>query len=252
VGGAGASTGTTTARALGSRGLQVVAVVAYFQLGMHGIGALSAGREAHVLATPLDAWVPFVPWTVYPYSAAYPLALLPLFVVRCPRLFRRTLAACVAVLTASFAVYLAFPVTSLGLRPDLSGLDPRVLHHWGLALTYRVDPPYNLFPSLHLSMATLAALAAYEAVPLAGWLASPLVVGVAVGICTTKQHFVADGVAGLLLALGVWRGVLVPYRAEAAPAEERAFGPGGGLAFLGLFVLFFGAMALVHAATLTK
>lgn len=236
-----------SARTLALRVLQVVGVVAYFQLGMHGIGAISAGREVHTLGTWFDAWVPFVPWTVYPYSAAYPLALLPLFVVRCSRLFRRTVAASLVVLTASFAAYLVFPVTSLGLRADVSSLDPRVLHHWGLALTYRVDPPYNLCPSLHLSMATLAMLAAYEAMPLVGWLASPLVLGVAVGICTTKQHFALDGVAGLLLALAVWRGVLVPYRAEALPPGERAYGRRGAIAFLTLLFGFFAAMAGVHA-----
>ena len=74
---------------------RVFVVLLYFQLGMHGIGAISAGR-AHSLATALDDAIPFVPWTVYPYSAAYAFVLLPLFVVRCPRLFARTLRAAVA------------------------------------------------------------------------------------------------------------------------------------------------------------
>lgn len=224
---------------------RVFVVLAYFQLGMHGIGAVSAGR-AHSLATALDQAIPFVPWTVYPYSAAYAFVLLPLFVIRCPRLFARTLRAAVAVLTVSFVVYLAWPVTSLGLRVDPATLDRSVLHGWGLAFTYRVDPPYNLFPSLHLSMAVLSMLAAYEAQAAIGLAASPLVAAIAVSICTTKQHFVVDGVAAIVLSIAAYVLWIRPYRAEAAPASERSTGWAGALLFASVLAAFFGAFAVVH------
>ncbi len=236
-----------SARLIARRLIQVVVVLVYFQAGMHGIGALSKLREAHELGTPLDASIPFVPWTIFPYSAAYPFALMPLFLVRCERLWRRTLAACVWTLTISFALYLAWPVTSLGLRAPISAVDMTTLGGWGVWLTYTIDPPYNLFPSLHLSMALLAALIAYEALPSAGRLAMGPVIAIGVSICTTKQHFIADGVAAVVLALGVHAAVVRPYRSEAATPDARTFGWRGVLLHALFVALFFGAFAIANA-----
>lgn len=203
--------------------LVALALVAYFVIGFR-VGPMLSGNRGVSLRTPLDDQIPFLPWTIYFYASFYVALAYPLFVVRCPRLFDRVAMAYFAVLSLCFVCYLVFPVTAVGFRPDPSILDDHVFHEWGLKLTYALDEPSNLFPSLHLSMAVMLALAAWKASPWLGALALPLVAGVTVAIFTVKQHYLADGVAALGLAAGVYYWILRPYPDRQVAEEERSNG----------------------------
>ena len=229
-----------------SRALAAGSIVAFWMLGYHLIALGIEPTHAHILATGLDDAIPFVSWTVYLYSWVYTSMLYPAFVIRSPVLFRRVFLAYLAVIGPSLVVFAYFPVTAIGLRPDVSVLDTSVFHELGVRLTYFVDPPYNLFPSLHLSIATIAFLSAWKARRLYGILYLPIVAAVGVSICTMKQHYIADGLAALVLAGIVYALVLRPF--WTAPRRERDIaygwtGPAGYLAFhscvyLGLYVAF--------------
>lgn len=213
----------------------ILAVLALWLPGYLLLGHLVDPATARTLRTPLDDAIPFWPWSVYLYSWAYTSTLYPVFVVRNTNLFRRVALAFAAVTVLSMPFFAFFPVTSVGLRPDPSTLDPRVFVEWGVRVTYAIDAPVNLFPSLHLAFATLAALSAGAARPLYGWLALPMVAAIAVSICTMKQHFVVDGVFGLVLALAAWALIIRPW--VPSPREARAGlawgwrGPVGYVAF---------------------
>ncbi|HSU84087.1 MAG TPA: phosphatase PAP2 family protein, partial [Thermoanaerobaculia bacterium] len=71
---------------------------------------------------------------------------------------------------------------------------------WGLRSLYSADPPYNCFPSLHVAHSFVSALACsrvHRGVGIAGVVCASLV-----GLSTlfTKQHYVLDVLAGILLA----------------------------------------------------
>lgn len=213
------------------RALITIAVLTYFVVGFRVVPMLSASR-ATTLRTFLDDRIPFLPWTVYFYAAVYVAGAYPVFVVRCPRLFDRTMMAYTALLTASFLCYLVFPVTSIGFRPDPSTLNDRIFHEWGLKLNYALDEPYNLFPSLHLSIVSIAMLSAWKASARLGALALPLVAAVAVAIFTLKQHYLADGIAALCLTTGIYYLFLKPYPARQIPERERSYGRRGAATYL--------------------
>ncbi len=122
----------------------------------------------------------------------------------------------------SVLFYLVFPVSAAAVRADVAHLDVTQFAHWGVRTTYAVDPPTNCFPSLHLAFATLSMLCAGTARRLWGWVALPLVVGIAASIVTMKQHFIADGVAGVALAWGLWRWLMAPDRFERPQGEQTA------------------------------
>ncbi len=199
---------------VGSRIAIALGVLAFDAIGYNLVGFNTDHARTHSLRLPVDDRIPFWPWTVYLYSWVYTSMLYPLFVVRCPTLFRRTAEAYVLTIGISLAIFAIFPVSSVGLRPDLSNLDLSVFHNWGVALTYFVDPPTNLFPSLHMSVATLAALVAWKARPLYGWLAAPVVLAVALSITTMKQHFVLDGLGAVLVATFAYRARLKNHDAD--------------------------------------
>ena len=221
-----------------------LALFAYFVIGFRVMPMLSAAR-ATTLRTFLDDQIPFLPWTIYFYASFYIALVYPLFVVRCPRLFDRAALAYFAVLSLCFVCYMAFPVTAVGFRPDPSSLDERVFHEWGLKLTYALDEPYNLFPSLHLSMALTLTLAAWKASPRMGALALPIVGGVAVAIFTIKQHYLADGLAALGLAGGIYYWILRPYPTQRVAERERSNGWRGATSYL---VFHAGALLACYVA----
>ena len=93
----------------------------------------------------------------------FPAALIPLFVVRCPRLLRRTALAYAIATAVSLVCFIVFPVTSERLRVHSATLEIARPSDWAVSVLYSLDPPYNLFPSLHLSIAALSAFSAWKA-----------------------------------------------------------------------------------------
>lgn len=192
----------------------VAALVAFFAFGYFGIGRNVDPSRARELATALDRRIPFIPATVWVYLAMFPTALSPLVLVRPMRLFRRTCGAYAAAIGVSLILFAAFPVTSKGLRAQGGALDPLSLSSRAVALLYRLDPPFNLFPSLHLSIAAIALLSAWKAARLPGAAVGLMLAVIGVSVCTVKQHFVLDALGGLTLAAVVYAVVLRPYRAS--------------------------------------
>ena len=110
---------------------------------------------------------------------------------------RQALCYCVMHLVC-FAVFLIYPVKA-ELRPVLLPSDTPSLR--ALAYYYEIDPPVNLFPSLHCANAVLAACMAHKLSRRAGWLISACALLVVLSVVLVKQHYVADAVAGVALAL---------------------------------------------------
>jgi membrane-associated phospholipid phosphatase len=232
--------------ALRERGAIVALMLLLFAGGYYAAAAAVDPGRARSLATPLDARIPFLPWTLYVYVSTFPGALAPAFFVRCPRLFRRVALAYTAVMGVSFATFVAFPVTAIGLRPDPSSLPLDGLTRWGLAWLYRLDPPLNLFPSMHVAFGVLVAAAAAAARRAWGWLAGSWVVAFAISVCTVKQHYAIDAAAGAALGLAAWALLLRSYRP--ARHEDPALSGRWAAGFLaGCAGLYAAALALYLA-----
>jgi membrane-associated phospholipid phosphatase len=232
-------------------GEKALLVLVLFVLTFGGYYAVGEGGDpahAATLATPLDRAIPLVPAAMYLYAWVYTVMLYPAFVVRCPYLFRRVALAYAVVVAVSLVTWVAFPVTSLTLRPPLASLPQASFDEWGLKLNYTLDPPFNCFPSLHLSIATLAALAAARARRAWGGLAAPIALGIAVAIVAVKQHWVLDGVAGALLGAAVYAVVVHPARTVGRPAEELAYDWRGPAAYFTFHCAAYGVMYALFRA----
>jgi membrane-associated phospholipid phosphatase len=225
------------------RAILTALAVALFVAGYFGVGLHTSPKSAHDLSTALDARIPFIASSVFVYLAAFPAAFLPLFVVRCPRLFRRTIAAYAAAIVVSVVTFAVYPVTSLGLRVPRSSLDAAGFSTWAVSVLYRLDPPSNLFPSLHLSIALLAGLATFSASRVYGAVALAGLAPIGIAILTVKQHFVLDGVAGIVLAVVLYALVVRPY--ETTAGSDPAYGRRGPALFC---VVVAGAYAAAYAA----
>jgi len=168
--------------------------------------------HVHTLATTFDEKIPFLAGSIWMYLWVFPAAVSPIFVVKCPYLFRRTAISYGVTLTISFLFFAIFPVTSGQLRVIPAMLDASQPSHWAVSVLYSLDPPYNLFPSLHLSIATLAAFSVCKASKLYGIILFISIGFVAVAVCTVKQHYLLDVLGGLALAALVNFVIIRPYR----------------------------------------
>lgn len=224
-------------RASLERAILTLSLVTFFIAGYFGVGTSRDPQQARELKTFVDDQIPFVAASVWTYLLIFPSALLPLFVVRCQRLFRRTAVAYAIVITVSLFCFAYFPVTSSALRADSAMLDLGRASGWAVATLYSIDPPYNLFPSLHLSIAVLAAFAVWKAARRYGAAAFVTLVVVAVSVCTVKQHVVLDVVGGGALGALVSFLILRPYRPQAG--VEPAYSWRGPLLYVAFLVMVY-------------
>lgn len=169
---------------------------ALYLAGYLAINRANASRPARVLFLPGEERLPLVPQLAPLYAAGF---LLPILVIAFPPSlprFRRLLRAFALATVTAFAVFLAWPVALE--RPPVEGVSSLLLRlAW-------LDRPGNCFPSLHVAVACLFWLAFRKCVSWPGAF-SALVIGICVSTVLVKQHYAADVLAGVALAIAAWR-----------------------------------------------
>lgn len=156
----------------------------------------SMGRDAAILQTSLDRAWPCVPAWIFVYSLAHPLCAAPLLLLRDRRQLRTVLAGFAFVVVVSLAAFLLYPVRML--RPELpAGAFGASMLAW----TWQVDPPGNCFPSLHVASDVFVALCCLRVNRPAGLIVGFVAFLVSLSTLFVKQHYLADVMAGLGLAV---------------------------------------------------
>ena len=166
---------------------------------------LTRGKHHYDLSLPIDASIPFLPWTVCIYTLGCftfwfflyrRIAALPR--QKADRFFCANLLGKVI----CFLFFVFFPTAIT--RPEVNGAG-----FWDacLRLLYRADQPVNLFPSLHCFIAWLGWAGVRrnkEVSP--GWRVSALLTALAVFISTLtiRQHVILDVMGGIALSELCW------------------------------------------------
>ncbi len=208
------------------------------------IPQLASGRPPHVPATALDHRIPLQPAWVLVYGPLYLfLILLPLFVIRTEAAIRQTIRAYLAVWITAYVCFWFYP--TIAPRPDgtVSGEGFAV---WGLNFLYSADPPYNCFPSLHVAHSFVSALSSYRVHRGLGVaaLAGALLVGVST--LFTKQHYVMDVAAGILLASVACALFLRRLPAGGIPNLDRRIVPALALVVTAIVVVMAAAYGMLY------
>jgi hypothetical protein len=214
------------------RVLLLAALLTFFVGGYFGISARVQPGSARSLMTPLDRWVPFLPASIFVYVAVYFAMLFPLFTVRSRELLGRVALAYAVAMTVAFAFFWWLPVTSRELRPDSAGLDTPTFTGWGLRTLYALDPPLNLFPSLHVAIASLAALCTLKLRVRYRGAALLIALAILMSTVTVKQHFWVDGAAGVVLAALAYRLSLGSFGSGRQPCADLAYSWRGPASYL--------------------
>lgn len=187
-------------------------------------------------ASAIDAGIPLQPSWALVYGMLYLwLILLPWLVIRDEASVRRLGRAYVFVWLAAFLVFTIYPTAAM--RPaHVAGSGFAAA---GLRFLYDADPPYNCFPSLHVAHSFVSAFACIRAHRKLGAAAMIAATLVAFSTLFTKQHYVADVVAGVALA---WLASRLFLSAVDMTDGERLRAPRFGMVLIG-GILMIGAVA---------
>lgn len=170
----------------------------------------------------LDGLIPLRPeWSLVYGSVYLFLILLPVLVVRQEEHIRRTVRAYLTVWLTAYVFFVIYP--TVAPRPqEVNGEGFAV---WGLLALYGSDPPYNCFPSLHVAHSFVSALTIHRLHRRLGDIT--LVCASLVGLSTlfTKQHYVADVIAGFLLAWAACAIFLRGYSRDEIPGTDQSVAP---------------------------
>jgi PAP2 superfamily len=160
------------------------------------INYINHGRSTWVPIISLDAKIPFVPFFIYFYTIYFPLVVGPLFLLPVEKHLRPYVHSSILVMIASYIVFLAVPTQVLRVA-----VNKRQTSEFVTSLYHRAVGPYNLLPSLHISMLILAFLSMYFwKRKVALWLSVPILLSCA-SVLFTKQHYILDVVAAVPVAL---------------------------------------------------
>jgi membrane-associated phospholipid phosphatase len=159
-------------------------------------------KGSFAFQTQLDSLIPFWPPAEWVYVAAYPLCLLPAFLIRDLGILRRYAAAFAGMQLIAFLLFVLLPIRVERLQT----IDPsHSITDWAIALIYALDPtPMKCFPSLHVANSFLVALVSYRLDRLVGRWTTALAFGIALSTLMVKQHYIADVLGGLLLAVAAF------------------------------------------------
>ena len=181
-------------RVVYSAGLGSFWASGYFALGRWG-------QTAHTLdpSITVDSLIPFLGWAVWPYIFGILWIALPAALIRSADYFTQIAATFALNIGMSFLCFLIVP-TQTRLREQASTTDLDFLTAWAVNTLYSIDPPTNLLPSLHVSLAVIATVAIGRQHP--EWKAALLIVLAAIilSVLILKQHTIIDALAGIIVA----------------------------------------------------
>jgi membrane-associated phospholipid phosphatase len=151
----------------------------------------------HLPLTPVDRAIPFLVWTVWPYAMLLLSDIVLPFLVRDRALFSRMLVAYGVAIGTNFLIWSLFPTVIA--RPDLPSGDS--LSEAAYRLLIAIDRAGNCFPSGHVTIPSVGVWALsceWRRHRVALWIVLALF---SLSILTTKQHYVADLLAGFATAM---------------------------------------------------
>ena len=162
---------------------------------------LAAGRMLTDMTTPLDNAIPVIPGWSFIYVACFLFWGVGYVLMARGDRWYRLMTADIAAKLVCGAFFLVLPTTNV--RPVLDGGG---ISNWLLGMIYRSDPALDLFPSIHCleSWLCFRGVLGDSRIPKwYQWFSGIFAILVCWSTLFTKQHVIADVVAGVALAEGM-------------------------------------------------
>ena len=198
--------------------LPIIGMFAFNALTYWGTRLINLGMDHVEIVTALDRKIPFVPEAISVYILAYVTwAFSYILIARESRqaCYRVALGNCLAKVLC-MVCFIAMPTTTF-LRPDASGSG---LWLWLVRIIYALDPPNNLFPSIHCLENWIGWRGMFGCKSIPRWAKACSFISAILVFASTvlvRQHYLLDIPSGMLAAeIGLAAsGLLLPALAKA-------------------------------------
>lgn len=151
----------------------------------------------HIPQTPFDLLIPFSPYWIYIYLAAYLLPIFMFFYLRRLNLHLHYLQLFLILTIITNIIFFLFPSTIDRVPVPMSGVDP--LTKFAFEMLFSADKPFNCFPSTHVSTSLIAALAVRQH-PRLYIIFSFLAFLISYSAIAIGQHYLYDAFGGAFVA----------------------------------------------------
>jgi membrane-associated phospholipid phosphatase len=166
-------------------------------------GAISNQYPNNLEMTSFEQGVPFLVWTVWIYIGLYPAYILWAVLGYKDEIeMNKTLYAFSVLCLVSCSVFLIYPVTyprELFPLPSETGASVFLLK-----MTRLIDKPSNCLPSLHVGLCFIFAFGYWEENKRKFWISIFLSALISFSTLTTKQHYLVDIIASLVIASSIY------------------------------------------------
>ncbi|MFU2158796.1 MULTISPECIES: phosphatase PAP2 family protein [Caldisericum] len=180
----------------------VLAVLIYYTSKIYDL-TNHATSCVHVLLTPLDKLVPFIPQFIIIYNSLEPIIYITLlfFFLFHPRIFTPLAISFISLFLVSNFVYVVFQ--TYVPRPNITYGANYFVNQ--VVKLYSSDNPYNCFPSLHCGTAALVSSVWFvkKKYRIIAYLISIWAILIILSTQFLKQHVIAD-IIGAPLAIGIF------------------------------------------------
>lgn len=183
----------------------------------HGLGYLYVNSQVKTdrvydVALSIDRLIPLIPEWAWIYEMIFIFPIFLIILLDSLEDVKRVGFSIIMCDLVAYPIFLLFPVMSV--RPVVPMNTPSEIL---LNFIYYVDLPTNCFPSLHVAVSMVSALAIYHKKGLSGIWAILLGILISLSTLFTKQHYFVDVISGLLLAISTY------YAFCVGAYQERVF-----------------------------
>jgi len=188
----------------------LILYTSYFIVSYKAIQGFTATYASPVnLALPFEKQIPFIPWSFYVYSLAYPFPAILLFVCDHSQI-KKIVLTFIGVSLIHYIIFLLFPI-SYPFRPELSAES----QDWTINLIhqfYGFDSTLNSFPSIHVSFVMMTYYFLRQMKSEWTRLGYALAYTISISTILVKQHYIVDVLGGLIIAYIISKLTRLPYR----------------------------------------
>lgn len=173
-------------------------------MGLYSLcGAISFESGQILSMSQFEESIPFLPWTIWIYIGLYPAYLTwALLSYKDEIEMNKTLYGFATIGLLSCIIFILYPVSyprDLFPLSQESSLTNKIF-----AMTRAIDKPSNCLPSLHVGLCFLFAYGFYNENKTKFWVSIFCSTLIAISTLTTKQHYIVDILASLLLSTGIY------------------------------------------------
>ncbi len=151
----------------------------------------------------IDASIPLLPWTIWPYVALYPFLIILALSFKTSYYLNMAAFSFLVMNIIAFFIFMLFPVAYP--RELYLIFAPSNVHEHALNFLRHLDSPLNCLPSLHVANCFILSFWKNKENPKLAKVTLTCTLIISASTLTTKQHYIYDAISGFLLAWVVYR-----------------------------------------------